>query len=182
VFELPQAGRNSRGKPMVNLLPRGRTISHVAHQAFRRRTLRVHGHEPGHVKNTAVSLAAGAGIIASASTPTIASGVALTDGAAKSSFPSAAASRSASMKRKCGRWGARPRVRGIKLGVAGIDLPDRGGRRARVDGLGEWLWKTPPLAEDFPQHGRGGQLSPCRPPSATARWPPGVASIPNMSL
>ena len=64
VFELPQAGRGSRGKPMVNLLPLEEGETHqrrAAHQAVRRRPLRVHGHQPGHGQEDAA-----VGVLASA--------------------------------------------------------------------------------------------------------------------
>jgi len=56
VFELPQAGRGSRGKPIVNLLPleAGEKINAAAaRQAVRRAAFRLHGDQPGHGKENA---------------------------------------------------------------------------------------------------------------------------------
>ncbi len=64
VFELPQAGRGSRGKPMVNLLPleEGEKINAVLPvKQFDDAALRVHGHEPGHGEEDAA-----VGVLASA--------------------------------------------------------------------------------------------------------------------
>jgi DNA gyrase subunit A len=69
-YELPQAGRGARGKPLVNLLPLEEGEKHqrrAADQAVRRRALRVHGDQPRHVKKTrcrGLLAAAPAGIIA----------------------------------------------------------------------------------------------------------------------
>jgi DNA gyrase subunit A len=165
VFELPLAGRGSRGKPMVNLLPleAGEKINAVLpikqfddeHFVFMATSL-------GTVKKTplsAFSRPRTSGIIAlGLDTDDKLVGVALTDGR-REVILSSSGGKSIRFHedevRPMGREATG--VRGIKLGTGHelISLIVVGGGHvltASTNGYG----KLTPL-EDFPQHGRGGQ-------------------------
>ena len=158
VFELPQAGRNSRGKPMVNLLPleEGERINAVLPiKQFDDEHFVFMATSQGTVKKTplsAFSRPRASGIIAlGLDTDDRLVGVALTDGRREIILSSSGGKSIRFNEEEVRPMGREATgVRGIKLGVGpGTDLPDRGGRRARVDGLGEWLWKTH-AARGFP--------------------------------
>ena len=116
VFELPQAGRGSRGKPMVNLLPleEGEKINAVLPiKQFDDEHFVFMATSQGTVKKTplsAFSRPRASGIIAvGLRRPTTGWWAWRSPTAvAKSSCPRAAASRSASTRKKCGPWAARP--------------------------------------------------------------------------
>jgi DNA gyrase subunit A len=165
VFELPQAGRGSRGKPMVNLLPleEGERINAVLpikqydddHFVFMATS-------QGTVKKTplsAFSRPRASGIIAlGLDTDDRLVGVALTDGR-REIILSSSGGKSIRFKeeevRPMGREATG--VRGIKLAegqqlISLIVVGDGLVLTASANGYG----KLTPL-EDFPQHGRGGQ-------------------------
>ena len=166
VFELPQAGRGSRGKPMVNLLPleEGEKINAMLPiKQFDDEHFVFMATSQGTVKKTplsAFSRPRASGIIAVCPgrwatgwwawrSPTA---------AAKSFFRRAAASPSASTRKKCGPWAARPPACAASSSATGQELislivvGDGLILTASANGYG----KLTPL-EDFPQHGRGGQ-------------------------
>src|SRR4051812_28979718 len=165
VFELPQAGRGSRGKPMVNLLPleEGEKINAILpikqyddeHFVFMATS-------QGTVKKTplsAFSRPRASGIIAvNLDTDDRLVGVALTDGA-REVILSSSGGKSIRFHedevRPMGREATG--VRGIKLGegqelISLIVVGEGLVLTASANGYG----KLTPL-EDFPRHGRGGQ-------------------------
>src|SRR3982751_3832225 len=165
VFELPQAGRGSRGKPMVNLLPleEGERINAILPiKQFDDDHFVFMATSQGTVKKTALSAFSrprASGIIGlSLDTNDRLVGVALTDGK-REIILSSNGGKSIRFKeeevRPMGRGATG--VRGIKL-AAGQELISlivvREGLvlTASANGYG----KLTPL-EDFPQHGRGGQ-------------------------
>jgi DNA gyrase subunit A len=165
VFELPLAGRGSRGKPMVNLLPleEGEKINAVLPiKQFDDEHFVFMATSQGTVKKTplsAFSRPRASGIIAvSLDTDDRLVGVALTDGTREiilSSNGGKSIRFNESEVRPMGREATG--VRGIKLapGQELISLIVVGGGHiltASANGYG----KLTPL-EDFPQHGRGGQ-------------------------
>ena len=165
VFELPQAGRGSRGKPMVNLLPleEGEKINAMLPiKQFDDDHFVFMATSQGTVKKTplsAFSRPRASGIIALGLTPTIGwSAWRSPTARAKSSSRRAAASPSASTKRKCVPWAARPPACAASSSATGQELislivvGDGLVLTASANGYG----KLTPL-EDFPQHGRGGQ-------------------------
>jgi DNA gyrase subunit A len=165
VFELPQAGRGSRGKPMVNLLPleEGERINAVLPiKQFDDDHFVFMATSQGTVKKTplsAFSRPRASGIIAlGLDTDDKLVGVALTDGT-REVILSSSGGKSIRFKeeevRPMGREATG--VRGIKLGagqelISLIVVGDGLVLTASANGYG----KLTPL-EDFPQHGRGGQ-------------------------
>jgi DNA gyrase subunit A len=165
VFELPQAGRNSRGKPMVNLLPleEGERINAVLPiKQFDDEHFVFMATSQGTVKKTplsAFSRPRASGIIGlSLDTDDRLVGVALTDGS-RDVILSSSGGKSIRFNeaevRPMGREATG--VRGIKLGVGQelislIVVGEGLVLTASANGYG----KLTPL-EDFPQHGRGGQ-------------------------
>jgi DNA gyrase subunit A len=165
VFELPQAGRNSRGKPMVNLLPleEGERINAVLPiKQFDDEHFVFMATSQGTVKKTplsAFSRPRASGIIGlSLDTDDRLVGVALTDGR-RDIILSSSGGKSIRFNeeevRPMGREATG--VRGIKLGagqelISLIVVGDGLVLTASANGYG----KLTPL-EDFPQHGRGGQ-------------------------
>ncbi|HET9473419.1 MAG TPA: DNA gyrase C-terminal beta-propeller domain-containing protein, partial [Steroidobacteraceae bacterium] len=165
VFELPQAGRGSRGKPMVNLLPleEGEKINAVLpikqyddeHFVFMATS-------QGTVKKTplsAFSRPRASGIIAvSLDMGDRLVGVALTDGRREIILSSSGGKSIRFNEEEVRPMGREATgVRGIKLGVGQelislIVVGDGLVLTASANGYG----KLTPL-EDFPQHGRGGQ-------------------------
>jgi len=165
VFELPQAGRGSRGKPMVNLLPleEGEKINAVLpikqyddeHFVFMATS-------QGTVKKTplsAFSRPRASGIIAvSLDVGDRLVGVALTDGRREIILSSSGGKSIRFNEEEVRPMGREATgVRGIKLGAAQelislIVVGDGLVLTASTNGYG----KLTPL-EDFPQHGRGGQ-------------------------
>ena len=165
VFELPQAGRGSRGKPMVNLLPleEGEKINAVLpikqyddeHFVFMATS-------QGTVKKTplsAFSRPRASGIIAvSLDMGDRLVGVALTDGRREIILSSSGGKSIRFNEEEVRPMGREATgVRGIKLGVGQelislIVVGDGLVLTASTNGYG----KLTPL-EDFPQHGRGGQ-------------------------
>jgi len=114
VFELPQGGRGSRGKPIVNLLPleEGEKISAVLPvKQFDEQHFVFMATSSGTVKKTPLSAFRGRGRAAS-SRSTCASMITWWASRspmrrARSCWSPAAARRSASTRKKCGRWGVR---------------------------------------------------------------------------
>jgi DNA gyrase subunit A len=165
VFELPQAGRGSRGKPMVNLLPleEGEKINAVLPiKQFDDEHFVFMATSQGTVKKTplsAFSRPRASGIIAvSLDMGDRLVGVALTDGQ-REIILSSSGGKSIRFKeeevRPMGREATG--VRGIKLAtgqevISLIVVGDGLVLTASANGYG----KLTPL-EDFPQHGRGGQ-------------------------
>jgi DNA gyrase subunit A len=165
VFELPQAGRGSRGKPMVNLLPleEGEKINAVLPiKQFDDEHFVFMATSQGTVKKTplsAFSRPRASGIIAvSLDTDDRLVGVALTDGT-REIILSSSGGKSIRFHegevRPMGREATG--VRGIKLGAAQelislIVVGEGLVLTASANGYG----KLTPL-EDFPAHGRGGQ-------------------------
>ncbi|HEU5135349.1 MAG TPA: DNA gyrase subunit A [Steroidobacteraceae bacterium] len=165
VFELPQAGRGSRGKPMVNLLPleEGERINAVLPiKQFDDDHFVFMATSQGTVKKTplsAFSRPRASGIIAlGLDTDDRLVGVALTDGRREIILSSSGGKSirfSEEEVRPMGREATG--VRGIKLGVGQelislIVVGEGLVLTASANGYG----KLTPL-EDFPQHGRGGQ-------------------------
>ncbi len=165
VFELPLAGRGSRGKPMVNLLPleEGEKINAVLPiKQFDDEHFVFMATSQGTVKKTplsAFSRPRASGIIAlSLDTDDKLVGVALTDGTREiilSSNGGKSIRFNESEVRPMGREATG--VRGIKLAAAQelislIVVGEGHILTASANGYG----KLTPL-EDFPQHGRGGQ-------------------------
>ena len=165
VFELPQAGRGSRGKPMVNLLPleEGERINAVLpikqydddHFVFMATS-------QGTVKKTplsAFSRPRASGIIAlGLDTNDRLVGVALTDGRREIILSSSGGKSIRFNEEEVRPMGREATgVRGIKLGegqqlISLIVVGEGLVLTASANGYG----KLTPL-EDFPQHGRGGQ-------------------------
>ena len=165
VFELPQAGRGSRGKPMVNLLPleEGEKINAMLpikqyddeHFVFMATS-------QGTVKKTplsAFSRPRASGIIAvSLDMGDRLVGVALTDGRREIILSSSGGKSIRFNEEEVRPMGREATgVRGIKLGtgqelISLIVVGDGLVLTASANGYG----KLTPL-EDFPQHGRGGQ-------------------------
>ncbi|HET7812694.1 MAG TPA: DNA gyrase C-terminal beta-propeller domain-containing protein, partial [Steroidobacteraceae bacterium] len=165
VFELPQAGRGSRGKPMVNLLPleEGEKINAV---------LPIKQFDDGHfvfmatsqgtVKKTplsAFSRPRASGIIAvNLDTDDRLVGVALTDGSREIILSSSGGKSIRFHEEEVRPMGREATgVRGIKLGagqelISLIVVGEGLVLTASANGYG----KLTPL-EDFPAHGRGGQ-------------------------
>ena len=167
VFELPQAGRGSRGKPMVNLLPleEGEKINAVLPiKQYDEEHFVFMATSQGTVKKTplsAFSRPRATGIIARRPRrPTIAwSASALTDGTREIILVVERRQVHPLQRRtKCGPMGREATgVRGIKLGegqelIALIVVGEGYILTASANGYG----KLTPL-EDFPAHGRGGQ-------------------------
>jgi DNA gyrase subunit A len=165
VYELPQAGRNARGKPMVNLLPleEGEKINAVLPvKQFDEQHFVFMATSQGTVKKTpltAFSRPRTSGIIAvDLRDNDQLVGVALTDGSKEVILVSSGGKAirfPESEVRPMGRDAAG--VRGIKLGdgqtlVALIVVGEGHILTASENGYG----KLTPL-DDFPQHGRGGQ-------------------------
>src|SRR4051812_5678682 len=165
VFELPQAGRGSRGKPMVNLLPleEGEKINAIlAVKQFDDDHFVFMATSQGTVKKTplsAFSRPRASGIIAlGLDTDDRLVGVALTDGTREvilSSNGGKSIRFNEAEVRPMGREATG--VRGIKLAtgqelISLIVVGDGLVLTASANGYG----KLTPL-EDFPQHGRGGQ-------------------------
>jgi len=165
VFELPQAGRGSRGKPMVNLLPleEGEKINAILpikqydddHFVFMATS-------QGTVKKTplsAFSRPRASGIIAlGLDTDDRLVGVALTDGSREIILSSSGGKSIRFHEEEVRPMGREATgVRGIKLGtgqelISLIVVGDGLVLTASANGYG----KLTPL-EDFPAHGRGGQ-------------------------
>ncbi len=165
VFELPQAGRGSRGKPMVNLLPleEGEKINAM---------LPIKQYDDGHfvfmatsqgtVKKTplsAFSRPRASGIIAvGLDTDDRLVGVALTDGTCEIILSSSGGKSIRFHEDEVRPMGREATgVRGIKLGdsqelISLIVVGEGLVLTASANGFG----KLTPL-EDFPRHGRGGQ-------------------------
>ena len=165
VFELPQAGRGSRGKPMVNLLPleEGEKINAILPiKQFDDDHFVFMATSQGTVKKTplsAFSRPRASGIIAlGLDTDDRLVGVALTDGTREVILSSSGGKSirfNESEVRPMGREATG--VRGIKLAagqelISLIVVGDGLVLTASANGYG----KLTPL-EDFPQHGRGGQ-------------------------
>jgi len=165
VFELPQAGRGSRGKPMVNLLPleEGEKINAIlAVKQFDDDHFVFMATSQGTVKKTplsAFSRPRASGIIAlGLDTDDRLVGVALTDGTREVILSSSGGKSirfNEAEVRPMGREATG--VRGIKLAagqelISLIVVGDGLVLTASANGYG----KLTPL-EDFPQHGRGGQ-------------------------
>jgi DNA gyrase subunit A len=165
VFELPQAGRGSRGKPMVNLLPleEGEKINAIlAVKQFDDDHFVFMATSQGTVKKTplsAFSRPRASGIIAlGLDTDDRLVGVALTDGTREVILSSSGGKSirfNEAEVRPMGREATG--VRGIKLAtgqelISLIVVGDGLVLTASANGFG----KLTPL-EDFPQHGRGGQ-------------------------
>ena len=166
VYQLPQASRGSRGKPIVNLLPlqEGERINAVVpiHE-FEENKFVFMVTAQGTVKKTsldAFSRPRQAGIIAIELEQGIAWSASTSPTArSRSSCARAAARRSASMRTTCARWDAPPPAcAGIRLPegeeVISLIILDEQGMvlTASENGYGK---RTP--VEDFPIHGRGGQ-------------------------
>jgi DNA gyrase subunit A len=165
VFELPQAGRGSRGKPMVNLLPleEGERINAVLPiKQFDDEHFVFMATSQGTVKKTplsAFSRPRASGIIAlSLDTDDRLVGVALTDGRREIILSSSGGKSIRFNEEEVRPMGREATgVRGIKLGagqelISLIVVGDGLVLTASANGYG----KLTPL-EDFPQHGRGGQ-------------------------
>jgi DNA gyrase subunit A len=165
VFELPQAGRGSRGKPMVNLLPleEGERINAVLPiKQFDDEHFVFMATSQGTVKKTplsAFSRPRASGIIAlGLDTDDRLVGVALTDGRREIILSSSGGKSIRFNEEEVRPMGREATgVRGIKLGVGQelislIVVGDGLVLTASANGYG----KLTPL-EDFPQHGRGGQ-------------------------
>jgi len=165
VFELPQAGRNSRGKPMVNLLPleEGERINAVLPiKQFDDEHFVFMATSQGTVKKTplsAFSRPRASGIIAlGLDTDDRLVGVALTDGAREIILSSSGGKSIRFNEEEVRPMGREATgVRGIKLAagqelISLIVVGDGLVLTASANGYG----KLTPL-EDFPQHGRGGQ-------------------------
>ena len=165
VFELPLAGRGSRGKPMVNLLPleEGEKINAVLPiKQFDDEHFVFMATSQGTVKKTplsAFSRPRASGIIAlGLDTDDKLVGVALTDGRREVIISSSGGKSIRFHEEEVRPMGREATgVRGIKLGTGHelISLIVVGGGHvltASANGYG----KLTPL-EDFPQHGRGGQ-------------------------
>ncbi|MEJ0087818.1 MAG: DNA gyrase subunit A [Pseudomonadota bacterium] len=165
VFELPQAGRNSRGKPMVNLLPLedGERINAVLPiKQFDDDHFVFMATSQGTVKKTplsAFSRPRASGIIAlGLDTDDRLVGVALTDGRREVILSSSGGKSIRFNEEEVRPMGREATgVRGIKLGdgqqlISLIVVGDGLVLTASANGYG----KLTPL-EDFPQHGRGGQ-------------------------
>jgi len=165
VFELPQAGRGSRGKPMVNLLPleEGERINAVLPiKQFDDEHFVFMATSQGTVKKTplsAFSRPRASGIIAlGLDTDDRLVGVALTDGAREIILSSSGGKSIRFNEEEVRPMGREATgVRGIKLGagqelISLIVVGDGLVLTASANGYG----KLTPL-EDFPQHGRGGQ-------------------------
>src|SRR5687768_13335340 len=165
VFELPQAGRSSRGKPLVNLLPleEGEKINAIlAVKQFDDEHFVFMATSQGTVKKTplsAFSRPRASGIIAvGLDTDDRLVGVALTDGSREIILSSSGGKSirfSEAEVRPMGREATG--VRGIKLAagqelISLIVVGDGFVLTASANGYG----KLTPL-EDFPAHGRGGQ-------------------------
>ncbi|HEU4780128.1 MAG TPA: DNA gyrase subunit A, partial [Steroidobacteraceae bacterium] len=165
VFELPQAGRGSRGKPMVNLLPleEGERINAVLPiKQFDDEHFVFMATSQGTVKKTplsAFSRPRASGIIAlGLDTDDRLVGVALTDGAREIILSSSGGKSIRFNEEEVRPMGREATgVRGIKLAagqelISLIVVGDGLVLTASANGYG----KLTPL-EDFPQHGRGGQ-------------------------
>jgi DNA gyrase subunit A len=165
VFELPQAGRGSRGKPMVNLLPleEGERINAVLPiKQFDDDHFVFMATSQGTVKKTplsAFSRPRASGIIAlGLDTDDRLVGVALTDGRREVILSSSGGKSIRFNEEEVRPMGREATgVRGIKLGagqelISLIVVGDGLILTASANGYG----KLTPL-EDFPQHGRGGQ-------------------------
>ncbi|MEO8018852.1 MAG: DNA gyrase subunit A [Pseudomonadota bacterium] len=165
VFELPQAGRGSRGKPMVNLLPleEGERINAVLPiKQFDDEHFVFMATSQGTVKKTplsAFSRPRASGIIAlGLDTDDRLVGVALTDGRREVILSSSGGKSIRFNEEEVRPMGREATgVRGIKLGagqelISLIVVGDGLVLTASANGYG----KLTPL-EDFPQHGRGGQ-------------------------
>jgi DNA gyrase subunit A len=165
VFELPQAGRGSRGKPMVNLLPleEGERINAVLPiKQFDDEHFVFMATSQGTVKKTplsAFSRPRASGIIAlGLDTDDRLVGVALTDGRREIILSSSGGKSIRFNEEEVRPMGREATgVRGIKLGagqelISLIVVGDGLVLTASANGYG----KLTPL-EDFPQHGRGGQ-------------------------
>jgi len=165
VFELPQAGRGSRGKPMVNLLPleEGEKINAILPiKQFDDDHFVFMATSQGTVKKTplsAFSRPRASGIIAlSLDEGDRLVGVALTDGRREVILSSSGGKSIRFNEEEVRPMGREATgVRGIKLGAAQelislIVVGDGLILTASANGYG----KLTPL-EDFPQHGRGGQ-------------------------
>jgi DNA gyrase subunit A len=165
VFELPQAGRGSRGKPMVNLLPleEGERINAVLPiKQFDDDHFVFMATSQGTVKKTplsAFSRPRASGIIAlGLDTDDRLVGVALTDGRREIILSSSGGKSIRFNEEEVRPMGREATgVRGIKLGagqelISLIVVGDGLVLTASANGYG----KLTPL-EDFPQHGRGGQ-------------------------
>ena len=165
VFELPQAGRGSRGKPMVNLLPleEGERINAVLPiKQFDDDHFVFMATSQGTVKKTplsAFSRPRASGIIAlGLDTDDRLVGVALTDGRREIILSSSGGKSIRFNEEEVRPMGREATgVRGIKLAagqelISLIVVGDGLVLTASANGYG----KLTPL-EDFPQHGRGGQ-------------------------
>ena len=165
VFELPQAGRGSRGKPMVNLLPleEGERINAVLPiKQFDDDHFVFMATSQGTVKKTplsAFSRPRASGIIAlGLDTDDKLVGVALTDGTREIILSSSGGKSIRFNEEEVRPMGREATgVRGIKLAagqelISLIVVGDGLILTASANGYG----KLTPL-EDFPQHGRGGQ-------------------------
>jgi DNA gyrase subunit A len=165
VFELPLAGRGSRGKPMVNLLPleEGEKINAIlAVKQFDDEHFVFMATSQGTVKKTplsAFSRPRASGIIAvGLDTDDRLVGVALTDGSREVILSSSGGKSIRFHENEVRPMGREATgVRGIKLGtgqelISLIVVGEGLILTASANGYG----KLTPL-EDFPQHGRGGQ-------------------------
>jgi DNA gyrase subunit A len=165
VFELPQAGRGSRGKPMVNLLPleEGEKINAILPiKQFDDDHFVFMATSQGTVKKTplsAFSRPRASGIIAlGLDTDDRLVGVALTDGTREIILSSSGGKSIRFNEEEVRPMGREATgVRGIKLAagqelISLIVVGDGLILTASANGYG----KLTPL-EDFPQHGRGGQ-------------------------
>ena len=165
VFELPQAGRGSRGKPMVNLLPleEGEKINAMLPiKQFDDEHFVFMATSQGTVKKTplsAFSRPRASGIIAvGLDTDDRLVGVALTDGRREVILSSSGGKSIRFNEEEVRPMGREATgVRGIKLGagqelISLIVVGEGLILTASANGYG----KLTPL-EDFPQHGRGGQ-------------------------
>jgi DNA gyrase subunit A len=165
VFELPQAGRGSRGKPMVNLLPleEGEKINAILPiKQFDDDHFVFMATSQGTVKKTplsAFSRPRASGIIAlGLDTDDRLVGVALTDGRREVILSSSGGKSIRFNEEEVRPMGREATgVRGIKLAagqelISLIVVGDGLVLTASANGYG----KLTPL-EDFPQHGRGGQ-------------------------
>jgi DNA gyrase subunit A len=165
VFELPQAGRGSRGKPMVNLLPleEGEKINAILPiKQFDDDHFVFMATSQGTVKKTplsAFSRPRASGIIAvNLDTDDRLVGVALTDGTREIILSSSGGKSIRFHENEVRPMGREATgVRGIKLGqgqelISLIVVVDGLILTASANGYG----KLTPL-EDFPAHGRGGQ-------------------------
>ncbi len=182
VFELPQAGRGSRGKPMVNLLPleEGEKINAM---------LPIKQFDDDHFVFMATSQGTVKKTPLSAFSRPRASGIIAVDLRYRRSPGGRGAHRrharnhavlqrrqvhplqrrgSASDGARCHR-----RARHQARRRPGADLADRGGRRPRPHGLGQRL-RQAHAARGLPGRmaAAGRASSRCRPPSAMAKWSP----------